>query len=209
MRDPSTRQPVERATRLTDWSKGWAASGAPFESGEAFLAGCEYRQRTAAVTTVENTTVLRGAGTTGRCGFTTGGRPVSSVAGANPCREAASGRAYSAIARLLGLDAHQPFADRPQRKLRTRREPKLVENVRDMRTRRSLANPELPRNLFVCPPFADECDDIEFPRSERSRRTGSHLKRGHESSSDRGIQQKLSTVCRHVSPTRLRPRRRP
>jgi hypothetical protein len=64
-----------------------------------------------------------------------------------------------------------------------------------MRTRRSLANPELPRNLFVCPTFADERDDIELPRSERSRRTGSHLKRGHESSSDRGIQQKLPTVC--------------
>src|SRR4029453_11523329 len=128
MRNLSTRQPVEGETRRTDWSNGWAASGLPSKPG-GLSPGVRVSPADAALTTGEDTTVLWGAGTTGRRRFSTGSRSrlLRLPGRALVVRRLPAGLfGDRATARL---DAHQPFADRPQRKLRTRREPKLFENV--------------------------------------------------------------------------------
>jgi hypothetical protein len=58
-------------------------------------------------------------------------------------------RRRSASSFLLGGNLHETFANGPQRRLCARREMELGEDVRDMRTRRSLADPQLGCDFLV------------------------------------------------------------
>jgi hypothetical protein len=67
---------------------------------------------------------------------------------------------------LLGADLHETFPNGPQRCLRPQGEIELAEDVRDVGTRRSLADHQLVGDLAVALPRTQEAEDIQLTRRQ-------------------------------------------